>query len=304
MGCMSSGGSKSTSTTETKTPEQRKGIKQALDLYLQELGQGADTFPGPRVTPFSTLQQGAIAGAGNFADYFSDPQTAGTPLFSETGTAIKDTLAGRTGATKMGAPEIESYFTDTLYEPAMRNLREDVLPGVDESFSGPGFWGSARSHARQDAATDTRDLLAGQWADLNWNVQQQNQAIDEAKAGRTLTALPSAMAYGQVPAQEIKNNLQIAAQQLGGLGEIFGFGQTEQTQAQAELQDEIIRFAEENQITDPENLSIILSLLGMNFSQSSSSGSSQGPGMLYSMGTAFAGGFGGGIGKGMATPSP
>jgi len=89
------------------------------------------------------------------------------------------------------------------------------------------------------------------------------------------------MAYGQVPAQEIRNNLEIAAKQLGGLGQLFGFGQAEQTQAQAELQDDIMRFAERNQITDPENLAILLSLLELNISASEAKG--MGPGMGYSM---------------------
>ena len=63
----------------------------------------------------------------------------------------------------------------------------------------------------------------------------------------------------------------------------------EQTQAQAELEDEIMRFAEENALTDPENLSIILTLLGMSFSSSQSRATSTGigwgsqaPGLAYS----------------------
>jgi len=82
------------------------------------------------------------------------------------------------------------------------------------------------------------------------------------------------MQFGQVPAQEVQNNLQIAAQQLGGLNEIFGIGSAQQTQQQAELQSEIMKFAEENSITDPENLTILMQLLGLNFSSGSSKSSS------------------------------
>ena len=64
--------------------------------------------------------------------------------------------------------------------------------------------------------------------------------------------------------------MSLAAQQLGGLGQIFGFGAAQQSQAQAELQDDIIRFAEEHSLTDPEDLAIIMGLLGINFSTSSS----------------------------------
>lgn len=283
MSCFGGGGTESTSTTETKTPEQKEWLARLLELYGPEAGQGADIFSGSRVAPFSTLQQGAITGAGNFADYFSTPQTVGTPLFEETGQAIGGLLSGETGAKPLGAQDVEDYFGRAIYDPTMKQFREDTIPGIAESFAGPGFFGSARSQEQSKAYQDVGEQLGTQRAGLEWDVLGRNQVLEEAKAGRTLGALPGAMAYGQVPHQEVMNNLQIAASQLGGLGQIFGFGQAEQSQAQMELQDEIMRFAEENQITDPENLAILLSLLGMNFSQSSSSSSSWGPGLGYAM---------------------
>jgi hypothetical protein len=101
----------------------------------------------------------------------------------------------------------------------------------------------------------------------------------ESAADRSLATLGPAMAFGEMPAQEIRNNLEIAASKVSGLSELFGFGQAEQTQAQAELMDDIMRFTEENQITDPENLEILLTLLGLNFSRGVSS--STGPGIGY-----------------------
>lgn len=268
------GQSDSSSQSDAKTAEQRKWLTQALSMYGQQLGVNDNVWQGQRVAPLTDLQQSAITGAGNFADYFSTPQSAGTPLFKTTGDAAKGLLTGQTGAQKMGQPEIEQYFTETLYNPAMRSLKEDILPGIDEDYAGPGFFGSARSHGRQEARENTSDMLAQQWAGLNWDVTQRNQDIDEAKAGRTLATLGPAMQYGQVPAQEIQNNLQIAAQQIGGLNDIFGIGSAQQTQQQKELTAEITKFAEDNAITDPENLSILLTLLGMDFSRSSSSASS------------------------------
>ena len=264
------GSTSSKSESDAKTLQQKQWIANALGTYGPTIGEGADVWQGQRVAPLTDLQQSAITGAGNFASYFSQPQQAGTPLFGETGEATRGLLAGETGAQKMGQPEIEQYFTETLYNPTMRNLREDILPGINEDYAGPGYFGSARSHGRQEARTDTRDLLAQQWAGLNWGVTQRNQEIDEAKAGRSLATLGPAMQFGQVPAQEIQNNLQIASQQIGGLNDIFGIGSAEQTQEQRELESEIMKFAEENAITDPENLAIILSLLGMNFSKSKS----------------------------------
>lgn len=302
MGCFS--GSSSKSTTESKTPEQKKWLAEALKVYGPELGEGTDIFPGGRVTPFTPLQEKAVAGVGNFADYFSEPQTTGTPLFTETGAAAKDLLAGKTGAQPLGAQDVEDYFTRAIQDPNVRYLKEETIPGIAEAYGGPGFWsggGSGRSHEQVEAYKDLGEWLGEKRAGLEWDVLGRNQQIAESKAGRTLSTLGPAMAYGQQPAQEIKNNLEIAAQQIGGLNQIFGFGQAEQTQAQMELQDEIMRFAEENQITDPENLEILLTLLGMNFSSSTSKAA--GPGLGYAGLTSFLGGFGGGLGEGMATPT-
>jgi len=197
-------------------------------------------------------------------------------------------LAGQTGAKPLGRQDVEDYFTGAIYDPTMKTFREDVVPGIEESHAGPGFFGSARSHELSEAHKDVADWLGTQRAGLEWDVLQSNQALAEGRAERSLATLAPAMAYGQVPAQEIRNNLEIAAKQLGGLGQLFGFGQAEQTQAQAELQDDIIRFAEENQKTDPENLAILLSLLELNISASEAKG--MGPGLGYSM---LAGGQGG-----------
>lgn len=298
MSCFSSGGGKQESAA--KTPEQTEQLKRALALYGEQLGIGPDIFPESRVTPFSTLQQEAITGAGQFADYFAEPQQVGTPLFEETGTAVKGLLAGETGAKPLGPQNVEDYFKGAIHDPTMKTFREDVVPGIAESFAGPGFFGSARSQEQSKAYKDVGERLGAQRTALEWDVLGRNQALEEAKAGRTLATLGPAMAYGQVPAQETRNNLNIAAQQIGGLNQIFGFGQAEQTQAQAELQDEIMRFAEENQITDPENLQILLTLLGLNFS--TSSGTSWGPGLGYAGTTAaigaFAGAYGTALGEG------
>lgn len=269
MGSAGQSHGKSESQSAAKTAAQEKWLGEALKLYGPELGQGADLWQGARVAPFSTLQQEAITGAGSFADYFAEPQQVGTPLFEETGTAVKGLLSGETGAKPLESQDVEDYFRGTIYEPTMGTLRRDVIPGIAESFAGPGFFGSARSQAESEAYKETGERLGEQWSQLNWDVMRQNQALEEAKAGRTQTAVPQAMAYGQVPFQEIKNNLEIAAGQIGGLKDLFGIGQAEQTQVQAELEDEIMRFAEENALTDPENLSILLTLLGMNFSRSS-----------------------------------
>lgn len=297
MGCFSGSETKTQSASETKTPEQKEWLKKALELYGPELGKKAEIFPESRVAPFSALQQEAITGVGTFADYFSEPKTTGTPLFEETGTAVKGLLAGDIGAKRISPQATEDYFKGAIYDPTMKTFREDTIPGIAESFAGPGFWGGGRSQEQAKAYQDVGEQLGVQRAGLEWDVEMFNRGLDESKAGRTLATLPGAMAYGRIPQEETIRNLQIAASQLGGLGAIFGIGQAQQTQAQAELQDEIVRFAEENAITDPENLAILLSLLQMNYGSAYSKSTGSGPGLGYAGISGLAGGVGMGIGQ-------
>jgi hypothetical protein len=254
----------STSTTQNMTAEQRAQYNKLLALYAPEIGKNENVWQGDSVAPFSTLQDTALGKVGGYADLFSAPtEDAANPLMNETGTALADILSGKTGAKAMTTQDTADYFKGAIYDPTMKSLREDVNPATQEAFSGPGFYGSARSQALQKNAVDTADTLNTNRANLNWNVLQNNQAIDEAKAGRAQTAVNQGMSYSQLPAQQTLDNLKIAASKLGGLGDVFGFGQQQQTQEQAVLQSEIAKFAEDNQITDPTNLAIILQLLGM-----------------------------------------
>ena len=261
MGGGSDAGSTTTNVTETKTPEQKAMIARMMSLYGGDLGKNK-TFEGERVAPFSDLQRDVLSGAENYADYFSTPQQVGTPLFKETDEATKGLLSGQTGAQPFTDQNVEDYFAKTYRDPAMKSLREDVNPAIDEAFAGPGFFGAARSQERVNAAQDTSDWLGEQRGALNWAALNRNQDLDEAKAGRTLSAVPMAMQYGNVPAQNAMDNLRIAATQVQGLGDLFGFGQAQQTQQQAELSAIWTKFIEDNQITDPETLSVLLSLVG------------------------------------------
>ena len=270
----SKGGSESKSTSQGLSKEQKGLLKDAISTYQDRIGQGANIFPDSRVSPFSSLQSTATGAAGNFANLFSTPTQVGTPLFGETGSALQGHLAGTSGAKPMTQADTSQFFQGAIADPTMRDFRTNVIPGIQESFSGPGFYGAARSQELSEATQNVSANLSSQRAALDFDVLKQNQALEESAANRSLSAVPQAINFSQLPAKEVQNNLNIASQQLGGLGQIFGFGQAEQTQAQAELQDEITRFAEENSLTDPEDLAIIMGLLGVDYSKSKTRSSS------------------------------
>lgn len=262
----SGGGSKSTSYLAS----QKKGVDKVVATYLPQLGVNANVWQGQRVADLSPLQTGVIQGASTFLPMFSTPQSTSTPLFSETGQSLGRLLSGQAGAQSITPEQTEAYYKGSIYDPTMRSLREDVLPTVEEGYAGGNFFGSAKGKARESAIQDTANYLTQARSDLGWNVLQQNQALDEAKASRMQTAVNQGMEYARQPAQQTLDSLNIAASQVAGMKELFGIGQEQQTQEQAELTSQIAKYAEDNQITDPTNLAILLSILGMNMNTSQS----------------------------------
>lgn len=289
------GGSKSSSSSFI--PEQKDALIDTLKLYMPTLGQNT-VYQGNRIAGMTPVQQGVLDSASNFLSLFSTPQQVGTPLSGETGNAIKGLLGGELGAEYISPEQTEKYFKASIYDPTMYALKNDTLPTIDEGYAGGNFFGSGRSNAREKAVSDTARSLSEQRADLNWNVLGKNMETAESKAHRSLSTLGSAMQYGQQPAQATLNNLQIAAAQLGGLGEMFGIGQEGQTQEQKEIESAVAKFAEENQITDPTNLAIILSLIGQTMSTSQTQTKNPGLGAQF-LGSVF----GGGKGLGQAASS-
>jgi hypothetical protein len=129
--------------------------------------------------------------------------------------------------------QTQSYFKGTIADPATKQFQEVVNPTIKEAYSGPGYWGSARANAQVDASKDLADSLNTEWARLNWDVNQANKQ--------------------------------------GALTQ-YDLGTQQQVQRQQQLDTAMQKFAEENQITDPRNLEILMSLLGMNYSSGSSDG--------------------------------
>ncbi len=73
------------------------------------------------------------------------------------------------------------------------------------------------------------------------------------------------MQYATLPTQEYLSR-------LSGRTGAFGLASVEQQQRQAEINAAMQKFAEEYRITDPENMNILMQLLGLGFGKSASSG--------------------------------
>ena len=303
-GSSPSAGNQVTQSVELKTEAQKKAIEAMLKEYAPTVG-AFQPYEGDRLAPFSDLQRTALSGADNFAKMFSTPQATVDPaqkfqqyqslfknptgpLLKETETATRDMLAGKGGAAPLTGGDVDDYYNKSFYDPAQKRMKEDINPAIDEAFAGPGFFGAARSQERVGAAQDTSDWLGEQRGALDWNMLMRNQDLDEARVGRQLSAIPMGMQQNQQPFlnemtkaqntmdfmgvanRDTLNNMQVAATQVQGLGELFGLGSAQQTQEQQALTMELVKFMETYQLTDPESLKVLMSLIGEGIKQDSS----------------------------------
>ena len=261
-------GSKSSGSSESKsqsyTPEQKKWLGTALSTYGPQLGGGENVYGGQRVADFSPLQNASLQQAQGFLGQFSPDR--GMPLFGQTGTALQDILSGNTGADLLSMGQANQSFEQQYANPAYRNFTQNTSPLIQEQFAGPGFWSSARAGAVGDAASDLGSQLESQRAGYLWDTEQANRQIQEAQAGRQQAGVNQAMQYGMLPTQQALAGLQ-------GTQSAYGMGQQQQQQEQQQINADIQQFAEQNRITSQEDMAILLSLLGMNYSTSSGSSS-------------------------------
>ena len=270
MGCMDSGKSKSTSTSYI--PAQKKGLETLISSYLPELfgGDVMTGYGGDRVAEFTPTQKAALGGTEGLLDKFSPD--APYPMFGETGDALKGILGGQTGAQKITPEQTSSFFKSAYQDPAQYQFSEYTRPLIREEYSGPGFWGSARAGAVSKAGQELGNWLGQKRGEVEWQAGETNRAIDEAKAGRALSAVPLGLDYAGAPTRE-------AQARLAGRQGVFGFAGQEQQQQQRRIQESITKYREGKLLTDPEILEIFMALIG----QSMGSSTTQGQGMLGSL---------------------
>ena len=273
------------SSTTQYTPEDRETKKKLYDAYTPSIGAGdwMTDYTGERLADPNAAQTGVWSGAEGFLDSLSAYKDI--PMYGETGQALQGLLSGDTGDSPITDQQVGDYYRNVIENPARKTFATDVRPAVQEAYAGPGYWSSARANEESEAAQDLGDWLGTKRSELAWNASEANRTIEEAKAGRALSAVSPAMAYGSQPTQE-------ASAKLGALGQVYGLGSAEQQQRQAELNLAIQQFAEQYNLTNPQDLEILMALVGQPYGSSSSSGNVSGAGLGYSLLNSFAGGFG------------
>ena len=291
---MSSGGSKQQSSSESKSPAQKAAIDAGLGAvpggfpgYASYLGQGQNVYQGNRVAPMTQTGTDVLGQLPDFVQQFGD--LSGSPLQKQLETTSGSLLRGEMGAQPITPEQEASYFGRAVRDPRMKEFQQTELPGIQEQFAGPGYWGSARANEVGEAYGDVGDWLGQQRAGLAWDTLGRNQQIQTDTANRALNAIGPSLAVGQAPTQQ-------ALSKLGGLGQTMTMADTERVQQQSEIEASMNKFFEENQITDPQVMQAFAMLIGTSINSTQSSMTQSGPGLGYSAASSFAGGFGQGFG--------
>lgn len=273
-------GSKQDSSSQQQstsyTEEQKQGLTKALNVYTPLIGQNpaSKIYQGQRVAGTNQTQNNVLDQLAGIST--QNPYTAAQaiPLYNQTGSTLEGILNGTSGAQPLSIDQANQTFQDTRINPAMKNWNQNVAPSIREEYAGPGYWSSARADAVTKSGQDTADTLAAQRAGFLWDTENTNRTLQNENANRALAAVPQAMAYGQQPINQ-------QAAQVANLNQQYALASTQQQQQQNEIDASMQKFFEENQITNPNDMNILMSLLGLNYS--TSSGKSSGSGFGFSL---------------------
>lgn len=304
----SGGGTKSTSTSYL--PAQKKGWAQVWKSDISPfIGKGSMQYPGSVIPEFTPEQLRLIESGTAFGGAFSP--TAPSDLFNLAQYTTGQAMAGQLGAAPLSQEQAEQYYKTVYEQPTITELERNIIPGVKEAYSGPGYWGGPRAKAQTETIQDVFANLGQQRGQLGWDVLSRNQQIAEAQATRQMTATGQAAALEQLP-----TTLNLA--KMAGLADAYKFASLPYEHQAAKLAETAKKYREGKQPTDTDILNMALAMIGMQFNkttQSTAGGGSMGGlgaaagmalglllaaptgGMSMATGALIGGGIGAGVGS-------
>ena len=252
--------SESQQTSRSFLPIQETALTQALQSFIDQgrIGAGQPAFGGERVAPFTTGQQAAISGVDPFLDVFSAQREL--PFFGETGGALRGILEGEVGGELISPERAQEIFQATRAAPRLRQFERFDKPLIEEQFAGPGFQSTARAREVTRGAEELGRDIAEERERFLFGTEQVNRALQEARAGRSLAAIPLGADLATLPEQ-------VAGTRLAGRAGVFDFLTTQQQQQQREITVAREIFQEAQRFMDPEDFANLVALLGLSFSQ-------------------------------------
>lgn len=257
------------SQQETRTAGQTRELEKLLNIF----GGGAAGPRGPVIPPISgvepltTTQRDIFSTVGDFATGLQPLRdTSQIPLFEEATGATSRLLSGDFGAQPITPEQTQDFFERAIAAPARFSFEDIQRPLIREEFAGPGFSSSARAQEVVRQGETLERGLGEARAGLEFEVLKQNQAIEQQKAANALSALPAAEGLAGLPEN-------IRTQRINDAMNILNAATFEQLQNQAVRDEEIERFTLARDLVDPRDLSILLSLLNLNFGAATSKSS-------------------------------
>jgi hypothetical protein len=177
----SPGGTDSSITQlETMSPEQKALFKQLLGTATSQMGQATPSYPNQSYVSTLPIEQ-------SYMDLASGKDTS-----SPAGQALLNVLQGKP-AYDINPEATQSYYENSIRDPMVREFNKTTLPGLTESFSGPGFWSSNRANATTDAYSDLQNNLMTQWGNLQYMDETARRQALENAAGRQATGAQNAV---------------------------------------------------------------------------------------------------------------
>ena len=197
--------------------------------------------------------------------------------------AMQKLLAGQP-AYDVTPEAAERYFEETVRPQYLRELRETILPQIEEAYAGPGYYGSSRARAKTRAVERTVQLLNEAYNQLMYNEElARRQALERALE----RALPAAQYYGS---------------ELGQAGQLARM--IEQEKVASDLQKFLMGEKVEGKWSPYYHpaVALALNLLGFSPYVYGSTSVTRGPGLGYSMLSGLARGAGAAIGSRIPLP--
>lgn len=200
----STSGSSSGSSSQSRLPDwYLNAAKQSAGYFGNQLG-GLNQLQGyqdPRVAELSQLQQQGIGQGGQYLNTSSPLYGQGAALMGQGANLMQGSAQYDQNQMMQHLNPYLGGALNTVSNLANQNLMENVLPGVNSTFTGAGQFGSTRN-----ADFNNRAIRDNQQAISNTQANMVNQAYDQASNDY--------YRWGQQGLQ--------AGQQMGGLGQMMG----------------------------------------------------------------------------------
>ena len=188
-------------------PYLETGFKKAEE----QLDNPLEYYPNSTVVPFSNQTKEAL-------NRYETRAMNGSPLTAAGQDQIQATL---NGDFMEGNPYL-SQMIDTASQPVIDNYQKAVSPGIDAAFSSSGRYGSGMHASAHDTAQQD---LGRSLSDMAGSIGYQNYGDERNRMLQSAGIAP-----------------QMAAADYSDMSQLANVGQAYESQAGAEMQDDISRF--------------------------------------------------------------